>query len=103
MSGGACRGGRFGRLRTLRRHLNMRIIIGWRGRLFSGGFMDNWTVAQKLIDYANFLEGEEPKVYRVRAYRRAAQTVLALEKPVAELAEARGRDGLEELPGIGPS
>src|SRR5690349_5110124 len=65
--------------------------------------MDNRTVAQKLIDYANFLEGEEPNVYRVRAYRRAAETVLSLEKPVAELVEARGRDGLEELPGIGPS
>jgi predicted flap endonuclease-1-like 5' DNA nuclease len=65
--------------------------------------MDNLTVAKKLVDYANYVEGEEPNVYRVRAYRRAAETVMALERPLSALVEAEGRAGLEALEGIGPS
>jgi DNA polymerase (family 10) len=65
--------------------------------------MDNLTIARKLNDYATYLEGEEPNVYRVRAYRRAAETVQALDRPVAELVAEQGRAGLEALPGIGAS
>jgi hypothetical protein len=65
--------------------------------------MDNLTIARKLNDYATYLEGEEPNVYRVRAYRRAAETVQALERPAAELVAEQGRAGLEALPGIGAS
>jgi DNA polymerase (family 10) len=65
--------------------------------------MDNETIARKLNEYATFLEGEESNVYRVRAYRRGAQTVLAQERPLAEVVAEKGRAGLEELPGIGAS
>jgi DNA polymerase (family 10) len=65
--------------------------------------MDNATIARKLNDYATYLEGEDTNVYRVRAYRRAAATVLAQERPLAEVVNEKGRAGLEELPGIGPS
>jgi hypothetical protein len=65
--------------------------------------MDNETVARKLNDYATYLEGEEPNVYRVRAYRRAADTVRSLERPLGEIIEKEGRAGLEALPGIGSS
>jgi hypothetical protein len=65
--------------------------------------MDNLTIARKLNDYATYLEGEEPNVYRVRAYRRAAETVRALDRPVAELVAEQGRAGLEALPGVGAS
>jgi hypothetical protein len=65
--------------------------------------MDNRTIARKLNDYATYLEGEESNVYRVRAYRRAAQTVLAQERPLKEVVEQEGRAGLEALPGIGDS
>jgi hypothetical protein len=65
--------------------------------------MDNLTIARKLLDYATYLEGEEPNVYRVRAYRKGAETVLALERSLAEILEEKGRQGLEELPGIGAS
>jgi DNA polymerase (family 10) len=63
--------------------------------------MDNRTIAQRLREYANYLESQEMNVYRVRAYRKAAETVLSLDRPVAEIVEAEGREGLEELPGIG--
>src|SRR5579872_4414143 len=65
--------------------------------------MDNSTLARKLNDYATYLEGEEPNVYRVRAYRKAAETVLAQDRPLADLLAEKGRAGLEDLPGIGRS
>src|SRR5690242_4592097 len=65
--------------------------------------MDNATIARKLNDYATYLEGEDTNVYRVRAYRRGAATVLAQEQPLADVVHEKGRAGLEELPGIGAS
>src|SRR5437773_8626035 len=63
--------------------------------------MDNHQIAQQLITYAEYLEAREANLYRVRAYRRAAETVLALDRPLADLVAGEGRAGLEELPGIG--
>jgi hypothetical protein len=63
--------------------------------------MDNHTIAQRLQGYANYLEADEDNLYRVRAYRRAAETVLSLDRPVASILAERGRNGLETLPGIG--
>jgi hypothetical protein len=63
--------------------------------------MDNRTIAQRLIDYAKYLEGVESNLYRVRAYRRAAEAVLALDRPVSDILAVEGRAGLEALPGIG--
>jgi DNA polymerase (family 10) len=65
--------------------------------------MDNATIARKLNDYATYLEGEDTNIYRVRAYRRAAATVLAQERSLSEVVNEKGRAGLEELPGIGAS
>jgi predicted flap endonuclease-1-like 5' DNA nuclease len=65
--------------------------------------MDNRTIAEKLNDYARYLEGEESNVYRVRAYRRAAEVVLAQDRPLSEVVAEKGRSALEELPGIGAS
>ncbi len=65
--------------------------------------MDNRTIAEKLNDYARYLEGEESNVYRVRAYRRAAEVVLAQDRPLSEVVAEKGRAALEELPGIGSS
>jgi putative hydrolase len=65
--------------------------------------MDNETIARKLNDYATYLEGEEPNVYRVRAYRRGAEAVRALDRPAREIVEKEGRSGLEAVPGIGES
>src|SRR5436190_1089484 len=65
--------------------------------------MDNKSIAQKLNDYAVYLDAEEGNVFRARAYRKAAETVQALERPLVELVAEKGRAGLEELPGIGSS
>jgi hypothetical protein len=63
--------------------------------------MDNRTVAEKLLEHARYLDGQESNVYRLRAYRRAAETVLRLERPLAEVVAEGGRAALEALPGIG--
>jgi len=63
--------------------------------------MANREIAQPLIAYAEYPEPRQANLYRVRAYRRAAETVLALDRPLADLVAAEGRAGLEELPSIG--
>jgi hypothetical protein len=63
--------------------------------------MDNHAIAQELIAHAGELERDEGNLYRVKAYRRAAETVLGLDRPVAEVIARHGRKGLEALPGIG--
>jgi putative hydrolase len=63
--------------------------------------MDNRTIANRLIRHAHQLEMEHANLYRSRAYRRAAATLLRLEKPVQEVVAEQGRPGLELLPGIG--
>ena len=63
--------------------------------------MDNQAIAERLIDYAHHLEARQASLYRVKAYRRAAETVLTLDRPVAEMVAEQGRDALEALPGIG--
>jgi hypothetical protein len=65
--------------------------------------MDNETIARKLNEYAIYLEGEEPNVYRVRAYRHGADAVRALNVPAKNIVEKLGRSGLEAVPGIGKS
>jgi DNA polymerase (family 10) len=63
--------------------------------------MDNLQLAQHLFDHAHELDAEGGNLYRVRAYRVAAQTVMELDEPVATLLERGGRRELEALPGIG--
>lgn len=63
--------------------------------------MDNTAIARKLLDFAHYLESRGKNLYRVQAYRRAAETILALERPVEEIVACEGRKGLEILPGIG--
>jgi hypothetical protein len=63
--------------------------------------MDNRSIAKRLLEHADFLESQEANIYRVRAYRQAAQTVMSEQRPVAEIVASQGRKGLEALPGIG--
>ena len=55
--------------------------------------MDNHTIAERLREYANYLESQEMNVYRVRAYRKAAETVLSLDRPLSEIVAREGRAG----------
>jgi DNA polymerase (family 10) len=63
--------------------------------------MDNRTLSERLKSKAHALEHERASLFRVRAYRRAAETILGLEVPVEEILNRGGRKPLAELPGIG--
>jgi hypothetical protein len=82
--------------------MNFRIIVE-ENLLFAGGSyeMDNLTIAAKLSEYADYLEARESSIYRVRAYRQAAQTVLGHDRQLSEILASEGRSGLEVMPGIG--
>lgn len=65
--------------------------------------LDNPQIAARLEEIADLLENQGANIYRVRAYRNAAETLRRLERPVYEILEEQGSEGLELLPGIGVS
>ena len=81
----------------------IRIIIKGAGKnsTLLGTTMSNREIAGQLTDYAHFLESSRASLYRVKAYRRAAETILSLSVPIKELLENEGRKGIRELPGVG--
>jgi len=62
---------------------------------------ENERIAQWLRQMAELLHAQQANPFRVGAYRRAADTVERLQVSVRDLLADRGRDGLDELPGIG--
>src|SRR5437764_1268641 len=65
--------------------------------------LDNRRLAGRLEEVAERLEERHDNPFRVNAYRNAAQTVRNLDREVTDLVRAEGLDGLDALPGIGPS
>jgi DNA polymerase (family 10) len=63
----------------------------------------NLEVAHRLEEVAELLEEQGANPYRVQAYRNAAQTLRRLDRPVTELLQHEGIEGLRKLPGIGES
>ncbi len=61
----------------------------------------NEPVALELEEVALLLEQQGANPWRVRAYRRAADVVRRLDRPLDELFAAEGAAGLMRLPGIG--
>jgi DNA polymerase (family 10) len=59
--------------------------------------MTNSDVARQLQRYAHNLARNRVNLYRIRAYRRAANVILGLSRPVADLQNSE----LQVLPGIG--
>ena len=59
---------------------------------------DNQQFSAIFRDIACLLELQGDDPYRIRAYRRAAQTLTSLSEPLRTIAR---RDALETLPGIG--
>jgi len=64
--------------------------------------MTNEEIAQRLWAEARRLDRRD-NLFRIRAYRRAAEVVSFLRVPVVELIRLDGRASLERLPGIGES
>lgn len=65
--------------------------------------LTNEQIAGELDEVADLLEGHGANLFRVRAYRNAAESVRKLDVPIVQLAEERGVDGLMQLPAIGRS
>ena len=62
----------------------------------------NEDVAGRLDEVARLLAAQGASRFRVGAYERAASTVRRLPRPVSDVLEREGLEGLEALPGIGP-
>ncbi len=61
----------------------------------------NLDLASRLDEAGRLLLEQGANPYRVRAYQRAAETLRALDRPVTEILETEGLEGLDRLPGIG--
>lgn len=63
----------------------------------------NFTIAAKLRDFANLLEQQGADGFREEAYRTAADSIGAMEEPIADILKSKGRESLVALPAIGKS
>jgi hypothetical protein len=63
--------------------------------------MTNAEIARCLEQVARLLTEQGANIYRIQAYRRAAQMLRTLDQPIAELFQQQGEAGLRQLPGIG--
>lgn len=61
----------------------------------------NLDIARELDETARLLEDQGANPFRIRAYRRAADTLRHLDRSVADVLAAEGVEGLERLPTIG--
>ncbi len=62
----------------------------------------NERVAGKLREMADLLQAQQANPFRVNAYRRAADTVSALDRDVGALFDQGGIEALRALPAVGP-
>jgi hypothetical protein len=65
--------------------------------------MTNAEIARQFEQVARLLREQKANLYRVHAYRRAAETLHNLDRPAQEILLREGEAGLRQLPGIGRS
>jgi len=63
----------------------------------------NASIAAKLRQAADILSAQAADPFRVRAYRNAAEAILAMPEELGLVAERGGRNAIEAIPGIGTS
>lgn len=63
----------------------------------------NEDIAGRLEEVARLLAAQGANRFRVGAYERAAITIRRLSRPVSDILEQQGLEGLRALPGIGES
>lgn len=61
----------------------------------------NQKISVKLNEMADILEQQNANPFRIRAYRRAADTLSTLEDDIGQMLERKGQEGLIALPNIG--
>ncbi|MFQ5961021.1 MAG: helix-hairpin-helix domain-containing protein [Candidatus Methylomirabilales bacterium] len=61
----------------------------------------NVEIAQRLREVGRLLREQGANPFRVQAYRHAAETLLRLGRPVRQILQTEGMEGLRKLPGIG--
>ena len=66
------------------------------------GKLINREIAARFDEVAQLLAEQDASVHRVEAYRRAAETLHGLSRPVADILREEKLAGLERLPAIGP-
>ena len=62
---------------------------------------ENQEIADRLREAAALLEAQGANPYRAGAYRKAADTIARLPRPVRETFDAKGVTGLDALPHVG--
>lgn len=63
--------------------------------------MTNLEVARHLDEVANLLAEQDANPFRIRAYQDAAESVRRLDRPVSEILDAEGLEGLRVRAGVG--
>lgn len=66
------------------------------------GYIDNMSIAARLDEVGRLLAQQNANEFRVRAYHNGAATIRNLDRPVTEIFEREGVEGLDRLPTIGP-
>ena len=67
-------------------------------QLFS---LSNDDIAHVFEQVSHLLEAQGDDYYRIRAYRKGADAIRAQKQPVIDLFEAKGTQGLSQIPYIG--
>ena len=62
---------------------------------------ENQQIAAQLREAGDLLQAQGANPFRVGAYRKAADTLARLDRPLRGIFERDGRDGLEALPNVG--
>ena len=63
--------------------------------------MDNEAIARNLAEASRLLQKQGANPFRVDAFRHAAEVVTELDRPLAQILDTSGYEGLVELPAIG--
>jgi DNA polymerase (family 10) len=63
--------------------------------------MTNTALARTLLTFARSLEQSGVNLFRARAYRVAAESILRCDRSLSEIVAEGGRSALQKLPGIG--
>src|SRR3989344_3873513 len=65
--------------------------------------MQNTEISQILMEISEHLAMQGENVFKVKAFEKAAQGIRGIEIELADIYKEKGLNGLEEIPGVGPS